>query len=105
MKRKTTPTLQVSHTLDMGQVATVDFLFKHSPRADARKILIKRYPGEVTEQGGVFFIPFTQEETALFTGGCQVYCDPRVTLRSGQIPAVEVFSFPVEQTLWGDNDD
>jgi hypothetical protein len=104
MKRKTTPTLQVSHPLDMALVATVDFLFKHSPREDARKILIKRFPGEVTEKDGVFFIPFTEAETALFTGGCQAYCDPRVILHSGQMPAVEVFSFPVEETLWGEDD-
>ena len=105
MKRKTTPTLQVSHELDMTQVATVDFLFKHSPREDARKILIKRFPGDVTEGNGVFSIPFTKEETALFTGNCTVYCDPRVIYRDGQIPHVKVFSFPVEETLWGEQDD
>ena len=104
MKRKTTPTLQVTHNLDMALVATVDFLFKHSPRESARKILIKRFPGEVTEENGVFLIPFTEEETALFTGGCQAYCDPRVVLHSGQIPAVEVFHFSVEETLWGEAD-
>lgn len=104
MKRKTTPTLQVSHTLDMTLVQAVDFLFKHSARENARKILIKHYPGEVTEQGGVFYIPFSKEETALFSGGCQAYCDPRVVYHTGQIPAVEVFSFPVEETLWGEDD-
>jgi len=104
MKRKTTPTLQVSHNLDMTLVATVDFLFKHSPREDARKILIKRFPGEVTEENGVFCIPFSKEETALFTGGCQAYCDPRVVYHAGEIPAVKIFSFPVEETLWGEDD-
>lgn len=104
MKRKTTPTLQVAHTLDMAQVAMVDFLFKHSAREDGRKILIKHYPGEVSEENGVFFIPFSKEETALFTGGCQAYCDPRVVYQSGQIPEVEIFSFPVEDTLWGEDD-
>ena len=104
MKRKTTPTLLVSHELDMTQVATVEFLFKHSPREDARKILIKRFPGEVTEEKGVFSIPFSKEETALFTGNCMAYCDPRVTYRTGQIPHVRVFSFPVEETLWGEQD-
>lgn len=104
MKRGTTPTLQVSHTLDMALVKTVDFLFKHSPRESARKILIKRFPSEVTEENGVFFIPFTKEETALFTGGCQVYCDPRVIYHTGQIPNTKGFSFPVEETLWGEDD-
>lgn len=104
MKRKTTPVLQVSHALDMALVATVDFLFKHSPREDARQIVVKHYPGEVTERDGVFSVPFTEAETALFTGNCTAYCDPWVTYRTGHIPHTKIFSFPVEETLWGESD-
>lgn len=105
MKRRTTAALQVSHGLNMELVAKVDFLFKHSPKENARTVMIKSYPGEVAEKEGVFCIPFTKEETALFTGGCQVYCDPRVMYGTGAIPQTAVFSFPVEETLWGENDD
>ncbi len=105
MKRRTTPILQISHPLDMSLVATVDFLFKHSPQEQARTVLIKSYPGEVTETDGVFSIPFSKEETALFSGGCRAYCDPRVVYLTGQIPNTAMMDFSVEDTLWGEQND
>ncbi len=104
MKRGTTPTIQIGHELDISGVASVRFLFKQKLSEDAPAILVKSYPGEVTEQSGVFFVPFTEAETRRFKPGEAFYCDPKVKLTNGKIPATKILILNCNPTLWGDAD-
>ena len=104
MKRGTTPTIQIEHGLDIADVTSVDFLFKQKKSEDAPVILIKSYPGDVTEDEGVFSIPFTEAETRRFKPGEEFYCDPKVTFANGKIPATEILTLNCNPTLWGDAD-
>ncbi len=108
MKRGTTPVLRLGHELDLASVERIDFLFKQEKAESAPALLKKTYMplgGQVTEEKGVFQIPFTQEETRLFAPGAPFYCDPRVTLTGGSIPATKVLQFSCQETLWGEADD
>lgn len=108
MKRATTPWLRLGHTLDMTAVERIDFLFKQEREESAPAILKKVWlpaGGQVTEKEGVFEIPFTVEETRLFEGGKPFYCDPRITLIGGSIPATAILQFFCKETLWGKADD
>lgn len=104
MKRGTTPTIQIEHELDISGVDSVCFLFKQKKSEDAPAILVKIYPGEVTEQNGVFFVPFTEAETRRFKPGEEFYCDPKIKLKGGKIPATEILTLNCDPTLWGDAD-
>ena len=108
MKRGTTPVLRLGHTLDLASVERIDFLFKQERSEEAPALLIKTYlpqGGQVAEENGVFLLPFTQEETRLFTPNSPVYCDPRITLTGGKIPATAILQFSCRPTLWGEEDD
>lgn len=104
MKRGTTPTIPIEHDLDIADIASVRFLFKQKKSEDSPAILIKSYPDEVTERDGVFLIPFTEAETRRFKPGEEFYCDPKITLTGGEIPATEILTLNCNPTLWGDAD-
>lgn len=104
MKRGTTPTIQIGHELDISDVASVRFLFKQKKSEDAPAILIKSYPGEVTEKDGVFYVPLTEAETRRFKPGEEFYIDPKITLAGGEVPATEILALNCNPTLWGDAD-
>lgn len=106
MKRRTTPTIQISHDLDMAAVSKVEFLFKQHFSETAEALLLKTYGdgGEVTESGGVFSIGLTADETALFEENEKFYIDPRVTMIDGSIPNTRVLSIQATATLWGEED-
>lgn len=104
MKRGTTPTLQIEHDLDMSTVSKVEFLFKQNKLESGNAVLIKTYPDDVTENDGKFNIPFTGEETRLFASNRNFYCDPKITLSNGMIPATEILELSCSPTLWGDAD-
>lgn len=104
MKRGTTPTIPIGHDLDISVVASVSFLFKQKKVEDAPTILIKNYPGDVTEENGVFLIPFTEAETRRFKPNEEFYCDPKIKFASGKIPATEILTLNCSPTLWGESD-
>lgn len=104
MKRGTTPTIPIEHDLNISQVKSVRFIFKQKKAEDAPVILIKSYPDEVTEENGVFLIPFTEAETRRFKEGKNFYCDPKVTFANGKIPATEILTLNCSPTLWGVHD-
>ena len=104
MKRGTTPTIQIEHDLDISVVASVEFLFKQKKSEDAPAILVKNYPGDVTEENKVFSIPFTEAETRRFKPNEEFYCDPKIKFASGKIPATEILTLVCNPTLWGDAD-
>ena len=108
MKRGTTPILRLAHSLDLTAVERIDFLFKQERSEAAPVLLIKTWlalGGHVEENKGVFEIPFTAEESRLFEGGKPFYCDPRITLTGGSIPATTILQFSCKETLWGEDDD
>lgn len=105
MKRGTTPTLQIEHDLDMSTVSKVEFLFKQNKLELGDPILIKTYPDDVTENNGIFNIPFTEKETRLFISNKNFYCDPKITLNNNKIPATEILELSCSPTLWGEVDD
>lgn len=106
MKRGTTPVLRLSHSLDLTAVERIDFLFKQENRESAPALCKKTYgaTGEVTEEGGIFYLPFTQEETRHFAPGKPFYCDPRITLTGGKIPQTGMLQLSCKETLWGEQD-
>ena len=107
MKRGTTPRLPLRHTLELAVVERIDFLFKQEREESAPAILKKTWlptGGEVEEKDGVFEIPFTEQETRLFKSGHSFFCDPKITLTGGSIPATEILQFFCKPTLWGDKD-
>lgn len=107
MKRGTTPRLRLGHDLDLTVVERIDFLFKQERKEAAPMILKKSWlpvGGEVEEKSGVFEIPFTEAETRLFAEGEPFYCDPRITLTGGSIPATTILQFSCQETLWGEAD-
>ena len=105
MKRGTTPTLQIQHDMDITTVKTVEFLFKQHKLECANVLLKKTYPNDVTEKDGVFYIPFTELETRLFSANRMFYCDPKVTFTDGKIPATEILELHCSPTLWGEDND
>ena len=107
MKRGTTPRLRLGHSLDLSAVERIDFLFKQEREESAPSVLVKTYlpaGGQVTEAGGVFEIPLTKEESRLFAPDRPFYCDPRITLTGGSIPATAILQFSCRGTLWGEED-
>lgn len=108
MKRGTTPRLRLGHQLDLSTVERIDFLFKQERQEVAPAILKKTWlpvGGDVEEREGIFEIPFTGEETRRFTAGKPFYCDPRITLTGGNIPATAILQFSCKETLWGERDE
>lgn len=97
--------MQVEHDLDLGAVKSVEFLFKQKKTEYAPAIAIKTYPGEVSERDGAFHIPFSEAETRRFTENADFYCDPKITLVDGSIPATEIMTLHCNPTLWGERDD
>lgn len=99
--------MRLGHTLDLTGVERVDFLFKQERQETAPALLKKSWlpvGGQAEEKQGVFEIPFTQEESRLFASGKPFYCDPRITLVGGSIPATTILQFSCKDTLWGDAD-
>lgn len=108
MKRGTPPRLRLGHTLNLTGVERIDFLFKQNRQEDAPASLKKTWMptgGEVEEKEGVFEIPFTAAETRLFSAGKPFYCDPRIVLIGGSIPATSILQFSCNDTLWGEQDE
>lgn len=104
MKRGTTPTIQIQHDLDITTVEKVYFLFKQSKSENSGTILVKHYPEDTTESEGVFNIPFIEEETRLFKSNMNFYCDAKIVLVNGKIPATEILVLNCTPTLWGESD-
>ena len=108
MKRGTTPRLRLGHDLDLTIVERIDFLFKQDRDETASAILKKVWlpeGGEVEEHKGVFEIPLTEKETRMFDSGRPFYCDPRITLTGGSVPATAILQFSCQDTLWGEDDE
>lgn len=106
MKRRTTPTLEVSILdLNITDIESIDFIFKATHSETAPAIVKKSYPDDVTydEATKLFQIPFTEKETLLFTGKLY-YMDTRPITKGGDIIPTEIATDNVKPTLFGDAD-
>lgn len=101
IKPGTTPTIRISHDLDIATVQKVDFLFKQIPTQCAPELWVKTYPDDVAEVAGVFYVLLTADETARLREGKEFYIDPRVTLVGDVIPNTPVLKLRASYTLWG----
>lgn len=104
IKPGTTPTIRVSHDLDIATVEKAEFLIKQTPTRRSAALCVKTYPADVTEADGVFYIPLTADETLQLEQDKEFYIDPRVTLVGGVIPNTPVMELRASNTLWGDED-
>lgn len=103
IKRGTTPTLSIIiDGITPTDVSKVEFIFKPRRSEEARCIMEKSYPENVSYDANesVWHIPFTDAETRVFTPGCDIFMDTRITLKDGAIPATEITSFKVTETLF-----
>jgi hypothetical protein len=89
----------------MSVVKSVSFLFKQKQTEEAPTVIVKTYPEEVTEENGVFSIPFAEQETRRFKADENFYCDPKITFQDGKIPETKILTLFCNPTLWGVNDD
>ena len=106
IKRRTNPTLEISiPELDVEDIKSIDFIFKHTHSETAPAITKKSYPEEVTYDSarGTFLIPFTEKETLLFTGKLY-YMDTRPITKDGKIIRTEIATDDINPTLFGDAD-
>ena len=100
MKPYTTPVLEVQLDIPAETVANIKFLFKQERESSAKALLMKKYPGEVEYEDGVYKVPFTQEETALFAMDKYFFMDTLVTDQTGKIPDTPIVSLFMGRTLF-----
>lgn len=103
IKRGTTPHLSVRFNGldDDAAVESIEFLFKQHPSESAPPLLKKRYPDNVRrEEGGIYRIFLTAEETRRFTPGKYMHMDTRITLIGGDIPPTSIVTVMVTPTLF-----
>lgn len=104
MKRRTTPVLEVTFDIPNETVAEIQFLFKQEREESAEALLLKSYPGEVTFVDGVYLVPMTVRETALFEGGKQFYMDTRITDQTGKVPETPIVGLFMSKTLFSERE-
>lgn len=102
MKNGTTTTLPVRIKLNSEDIQSIVFLFKQEKSHLAPDILIKNYPGDVTynEECQTFEIPFTEEDTWLFTEDEPFYMDSKITLANGEVPETAIVTLRMHPTLF-----
>lgn len=100
MKHYTTPTLQVKLDIPVETVASIKFLFKQERDAAADALLLKTYPGDVTYEDGIYKVPFTQEETGLFTEEKYFYMDTMIVDQTGNVPETPIVSLFMSRSLF-----
>ena len=104
IKRGTTPTITVQiFGVTPGSVDKIEFLFKNQQNEYAQEICYKVYPGDdvsYNSEKNCFQISLTDAETRRFIPRKTAYMDTRITLTGGAIPATEIASFNVNDTLF-----
>lgn len=100
MKRRTTPVLDVTFDIPSDTVSRIRFLFKQEPEESAKTLLMKTYPGEVTRDGEVYYVPMTAEETTLFASGKAFYMDTHITDQTGHVPETPIVGLFMSKTLF-----
>lgn len=100
MKPYTTPVLEVQLDIPQETVRSIKFLFKQEREPTATALLLKKYPGEVKFEDGVYKVPFTQKETTLFATDKYFFMDTLITDQNGKIPDTPIVSLFMSRTLF-----
>ena len=100
MKQYTTPVLEVMLDIPVETVANIKFLFKQEREQSAPTLLLKKFPGEVTCEDGVYKVPFTVEETGLFAADQFFYMDTRITDQTGNVPDTPIEHLRMSMSLF-----
>lgn len=100
MKPYTTPVLKVTLDIPDETVASVDFIFKQERDRETETLLLKKYPGEVEREGGVYIVPLSQEETARFAEDKCFYMDTLIRDQTGKVPDTPIVSLFMSRTLF-----
>lgn len=100
MKQYTTPVLEVTFDVPDSTVATVDFIFKQHRKQSDPVLVSKKYPGDVERKDGVYLVPMTEAETALFAADKTFYMDTRIISQNGKIPETPIVALFMNETLF-----
>lgn len=106
MKRGTTPTLKINiQKISINDIDHIDFVFKEALIESAPTIITRSYPKDVSydESENVLLMPFTEEETRLFSNSI-IYMDTRIVTNDGKIPATNIARLKVCATLFDEVD-
>lgn len=76
----TTLKVEIKH-LDVDMVEQVEFIFKRMKTTTAKAIKTASYPENVKLVHGMFYIPWTAQETYEIAAGETFYMDTRITLK------------------------
>lgn len=100
MKRGTADDLQIYMCVNYEDVDHIDFIFKDIKSETADVILTKNYPTDCTldSETGILSIPFTADETYLFSG--RFYMDTKITMQDGSNPETEIVTLNMKPTLF-----
>ena len=107
MKRRSTCALKVTCNIDNESVDTIQFLFKQYDSEDCNVKLVKEYPSEDVEYDSdkdYYIVRFSVDDTATFAEDQEFFCDPRVTLTSGDVPETTNIKLWMNKTLWSEED-
>ena len=100
MKPYTTPVLEVTLDIPAETVASIKFLFKNEPDREAESLLLKKYPGEVKCEDGIYKVPISQAETGLFAQNKYFYMDMLITDQTGRIPETPIVTLFMSKSLF-----
>lgn len=105
IKRGTTPTLLISvDGIAPENVEKIEFIFKSNRTESDKELLRKVFPGDDVDYNAYskfYRVSLTDAETRIFSEG-RIFMDTRVTLIGGKIPATDIVSFNVTDTLFQD---
>lgn len=104
MKRRTTPVLEVTVDIPDEVVVEIQFIFKQERDEKAPELLLKTYPGDVKREDGVYRIPMSADDTALFNGRSPFYMDTRIVDAVGNVPETPIITLYMSETLFSDKE-
>lgn len=76
----TTLRVEINH-IDVDLIERVEFIFKRLKTTTAKAIKTASYPEDVKLVHGLFYIPWTSEETYQFAPDETFFMDTRITLK------------------------
>ena len=98
IKRGTNPALLITLSVEMDFVDKVIFTFRQRATEDSTPMLQKIYPDDVSYSDGVFIIPFSQEETQLFSK--VFFAEGQVNYINEQVEKTEIVALEMSPTLF-----
>lgn len=97
-KQGTTPILLINLGVEIGEVAKIIFTFRQKSDMVSIPMIQKVYPGEIQYEQEIFMIPFTQEETQLFSK--VFYVEAQINYTNGNVDKTEITPLKMSDTLF-----